>query len=231
MNLKQISALGTAIHSELYATFSNLTILVKYLKDMNRLLKKLNLSTVWLSPSGLIIEQNYSAVNSRELTTSILGKRKSISIKELDKDKMDLRKQNNAIVPNLVHSFDASNISLLVKNLTDDFNPMHKINLLTIHDCFATNANDVDFMILQVKLAFLELYSDESFITSYHNFILDYIKKTGNIIINKTSSDPDNSGKEYVVTDQGTFKIPNQPPFSIDENLKFRVLSSQYFIN
>jgi len=48
----------------------------------------------WLgpTPSGLIIEHNYSTV--RVLVTSILGKRTSISLKELNKHQIDLRKQN-----------------------------------------------------------------------------------------------------------------------------------------
>lgn len=115
----------------------------------------------WLgpTPSGLIIEHNYSTV--RVLVTSILGKRTSISLKELNKLQIDLRKKNIAIVPNVVHSFDASNIALLVKGITEEFND-RKFNLLTaprsaIHDCFATNANDVYFMVYHVKTAFLSL--------------------------------------------------------------------------
>jgi DNA-directed RNA polymerase len=46
LTLKQISVLGSSIHSVLYDTFPNLTKIVKYLKDMNSLLKKLKLPTV-----------------------------------------------------------------------------------------------------------------------------------------------------------------------------------------
>jgi DNA-directed RNA polymerase len=144
------------------------------------------------------------------------------------KNKIDLRKQNQGIVPNIVHSFDASNIALLVKGITADFNMNHKMNLLTIHDCFATNANDVDSMVLQVKLAFLSLYSDKSFITTYHNFILDYIHKTGYLITNKQSEGQKIS---YVVTDKVTLRIPNIPQFKMNPNLRWNILGSQYFIN
>jgi DNA-directed RNA polymerase len=227
LNTKQISALGTAIHSVLYDTFPNLTVLVKYLKDMNRMLKKLKLATIWLSPSGLLIEQRYSPLSERELTTSILGKRKSITIKSPIKDETDLRKQNNAIVPNIVHSFDASNIALLVKGLTEEYK---NINLITIHDCFATNANEVELMVLQVKLAFLSLYSQQSFVESYHQFILDYIRKTGNIIVNNLS-DKNGTILSYVETPQERIKIPSVPNFSVDKDLRLNILGSQYFIN
>lgn len=229
LTLKQITVLAKAIHSVLYDVFPNLTILVKYLKDMNKMLKKLKLHTVWLTPAGLIIEQNYSPLVKREITTSILGRRKSISLKEKNRNLTDIRKQNSAIVPNIVHSFDASNIALLVKNISSNFCDK-KMNLLTIHDCFATNANDVEKMVLKVKLAFISLYSDKSFIESYHNFILDFIKKTGYPIIEKkyTTKEDINS---YVVTDNENIRIPKKPPFTINKDLRFKILGSQYFIN
>ena len=54
-----------------------------------------------------------------ELVTSILGKKKYITIRKPIKDKINLRKQNEGIVPNITHSFDASNIS---NNLSNNLN-------------------------------------------------------------------------------------------------------------
>jgi DNA-directed RNA polymerase len=173
-----------------------------------------------------LFNKNYVGIKKRELTTSILGKRKSITIKEMNKLEPDIRKQNHAIVPNIVHSFDASNISLLVKNLSNNFTE-NNFNLLTIHDCFATNANNVDKMTFNVKLAFIALYLDKSFIDSYHSFILDFIIKTGYLI------DKENSNNEtisYIVTTEGRIKIPNKPYFTINKDLKLSILGSQYFI-
>lgn len=65
LTVKQIYVLAKAIHSVLYDVFPNLTILVKYLKDMNKLLKKLKLPTIWLTPAGLIIEQNYAPIKKK----------------------------------------------------------------------------------------------------------------------------------------------------------------------
>lgn len=95
----------------------------------------------------------------------------------MNRNLTDIRKQNNSIVPNVVHSFDASNIALLVENLSSNF-INKKMDLITIHDCFATNANDVDEMVLKVKLSFIALYSDRSFIKDYHNFILVLDRKS-----------------------------------------------------
>nr|QWO71405.1 RNA polymerase [Termitomyces sp. K1Ag] len=227
LNFKQLHALAKAIHSVLYEVFPNLTILVKYLKDMNKLLKGLKLPAIWLTPAGLIIEQNYRPFISRELTTSILGKRRSITLREFDYTGIDLRRQNNAIVPNVVHSFDASNIALLVENISSSFS-VNQINLLTIHDCFATNANDVDDMILKVKLAFISLYSDKLFIDGYHNFILDFICKSGFHLIEKEYK---GEKIKQVQTDTANFPIPKKPLFTSNKDLRFNLLGAQYFIN
>lgn len=228
LTYSQLFALGKAIHSVLYEAFPDLTLLVKYLKEMNNALKKLKLATIWLSPGGLIIEQKYSHTIKRELITSIVGERHSITIKELNKDIIDLRKQNDAIVPNVVHSFDASNIALLIKNLSSNFTD-NKMNLLTIHDCFATNANDVDIMVLNVKLAFIALYSNKSFIDDYHNFILDYIKKSGYCIIEKYYKSKDIT-TFYIPTIEKKVRLPIKPSFVINKNLRSSILASQYFI-
>jgi DNA-directed RNA polymerase len=117
----------------------------------------------------------------KHLTSSILGKRKTITRRVPIKDKISLRKQNEGIVPNVVHSFDASNISLLIKELLKN---KHNINILTIHDCFACSGNDVELMVFNVKLAFSILYSNKCFVNDYHNFIVDYIIKSGYTVVN-----------------------------------------------
>lgn len=226
----QILKLGGAIHSVLFDRFPNLTILVKFLKDLNKLLRSIKLPTIWLTPAGIIIEQNYPTSFKKEISTSILGKRNSIIIEEMNKEEIDIRKQNNAIVPNIVHSFDASNIALLIKIISSEFNN-NKMNLLTIHDCFATNANDVDKMRSGVKLAFLALYSEKSFIDSYYDFIIDFIKKSGFKILEKTI-DKGITAKWVVTSDEDIIiKIPEKPSFTNNDNLNYQILNSQYFIN
>jgi len=80
--------------------------------------------------------KNYAPLKKRNLETFILGKQKTVTITEMDRNLTDLRKQNNSIVPNIVHSFDASIISLLLENISSNFT-LNKMNLITIKDCLA----------------------------------------------------------------------------------------------
>ena len=54
-------------------------------------------------------------------------------------DKLDSRKQTNALCPNLIHSLDASHLALTIARAK----AAGLNDLLTIHDCFATHAGNL----------------------------------------------------------------------------------------
>jgi DNA-dependent RNA polymerase len=54
-------------------------------------------------------------------------------------------------MPNLIHSLDASNIHLLTLKLTGQ-------PLYTVHDCFATTANNMSQLNKLIKEAFIQIY-------------------------------------------------------------------------
>jgi DNA-directed RNA polymerase, mitochondrial len=219
LTFKEIFKLAEIIHNVLYNSFPNLTVVVKYLKDINRFLKLLGLSTVWLTPSGMLIEQHYSKIIKEELVTNILGKRKSITINKIDKNTINLQKQNSGIVPNLVHSLDASNIALLIKKWDTN---LKDIDILTIHDCFGCQGNNVQIMLLEIKLAFLSIYGNGKFISSYHKFILEYVSKSGFEILDNNTV---NIYKDKFIT------VPKEPIFPENKSFKESVLMSQYLFN
>ncbi|KAI9493363.1 hypothetical protein BDB00DRAFT_763857, partial [Zychaea mexicana] len=92
------------------------------------------------TPSGLLISQKYVKFTSVTLSTKVLGKTKKILVKSPIKEKINKIKQVNAFIPNFVHSMDGSHVALLIKEI---LSKEKNINILTVHDCFATNANDV----------------------------------------------------------------------------------------
>jgi DNA-directed RNA polymerase len=113
---------------------------------------------------------------------------------------------------------DASNVALLIKNI---LNMTKNINILTIHDCFATNANNIEMIFLNVKLAFLFIYSNDNFITTYHNFIINYIKNSGYVI--------DNNSEYIIISTKKRIQIPQKPFFEKNTYFKENILGSQYF--
>lgn len=103
-------------------------------------------------------------------------------------------------MPNLVHSLDASNIHLLCENLTNQ-------PLYTIHDCFATTANNMEFIENNVKNAFIKIYfSNGNYLEKMHNHIIDQIKSYASpeVITNF-------EGKEYIIIDKEEILLPIIP--------------------
>lgn len=218
--LKDINNISQVLYNVLFNTFPSLVNVVEYLKNMNKLLKELgsDLGIIWKTPGGLIVEQKYVQFDVDTVTTSILGRKKSISLKK-PKDSLDLRKQNHGIIPNLIHSLDASNISILVNKLIEDNN---HINILTIHDCFATNANYIEDLMYRIKLAFLSIYGNKEYLINFHEYILEFMNNKGFILT---------KDKQYVINSKGkNLKIPDLPK-SGKLKLKENLMLSPYFVH
>lgn len=233
LNLSSINVLGKIIYSELFESYPNLQKLVKYLKDMNKVLKELNLSVIWIAPEGVILEQKYVRTKKTEIKTTIYKKRKSMTKHVFDLDnkgnhRINFLKQDLGIVPNFVHSLDAANVRYLIKQL---LSYDKQINIFTIHDCFASHANKIGFIKLEVKLAFLNIYSNKDFLNkSYHNFMIEYIKKSGFILSDDNKKILSFLKKGKTNTD---LILPEVPNFDNENlfNLKDLLLKSQYFTN
>lgn len=68
-------------------------------------------------------------------------------------------------MPNLIHSLDASTIAMLYDNLHN------KKCIYTVHDCFATTANNVPHLIDMLKLTYLDLYSNNDYLKQFDMFV------------------------------------------------------------
>lgn len=59
--------------------------------------------------------------------------------------KLDPSKQMTAVMPNLIHSWDASSISLLWNIYKENFNV--RPSMYTVHDCYAVSADKIALLI------------------------------------------------------------------------------------
>jgi DNA-directed RNA polymerase len=133
-------------------------------------------------------------------------------------DKLDKGKQVQSIIPNIIHSLDASHLMNIIKNATiDNFNPV-----ITIHDCFGTLPNKMGSLEYKVKKEFILLYSDNQFLHDYHNRFLQNLKDNQFEIqiVDK---------KHFVLLEDQLLEIPSLPQLGkLDlENIK----NSKYMIS
>lgn len=76
-------------------------------------------------------------------------------------------------MPNL-HYLDATSIALLHMNLSKE----NITNLYTIHDCFATTADNVKILIDMLKGVYISIYSQDGYIASMVKHIKQTIENT-----------------------------------------------------
>lgn len=195
---KELMALAKVVHGTFYITHPQLKGLVNYFEQMVELLTKLNLPLAWLTPSGLHINQKYVVFYSRKINHYLYKGAKAVTIRIPTTD-INVRKQKQGIMPNLIHSLDGAVIAIMVSKI----DPYDKINLFTIHDCFATTANHVSIMNELVREAFLEIYSDNDYLNKLHNFLVLYISNNYPVI--------DQDSKKVVLLDSNKLEIPTPP--------------------
>lgn len=100
---------------------------------------------------------------------------------------MNKIKQNQACIPNIIHSLDATHlIKIILQAIEDSFSP-----IITVHDCFGTHPNKMAELEFRVKKEFVLLYTQENFLETFHNRIIQSIIDNSQTILEK-------DGKQYV---------------------------------
>ena len=163
---------------------------------------KLNFHITWFTPSGLKITQHYLVSKTNKISIKIGNKSKTVIIKE-SLDKLNTRKQAQAIIPNIIHSLDSSHLIKIVLSAIDNkFKP-----ILTVHDCFGTHPNKIKELSEIVTKEFIELYSNDQFLQKFHKKIIESIKDNYYNVIkinNNYYVEFDNNKNNLVVIDTDT---------------------------
>jgi len=224
ISYKELYYLASLIHETLYEEHPKLKAVVKYFSDMASLLTKLNLPIIWNTPAGLTIKQNYVKFKKHVVKSSLYYKSSSYTI-SLPTTQISLKNQKSSFMPNLIHSMDASNIYLLADKI---LKANLKINIFTVHDCFATTAETMPLLNRLVRSSFIELYSDNEYLNRmdkfYRNYIIEngYIIEENNIIIE--NKDILSKGETIEI------EIP-QPPISENLHLDEMIDKAIYLIH
>ena len=123
--------------------------------------------------------QQYQIESTRPIKLSVGDKGEKMTLNvnqvkafdEIDYDDIDWAKQNRAFAPNIIHMMDATHKSLVVEALKKsgikDFS--------MIHDSFGAHFGNMDLLLKETKIAFLELYKDKNFL----KILVDDFKSKG----------------------------------------------------
>jgi len=147
--------------------------LKKYFDDIINILDGLDLPFFWQTPAGMSVSMSGVEMISKRVKQNLMKKSKPISIL-IPTEQIDYKKIKLGLMPNFIHSLDASNIHLLTNNISKL--KLDNINLYTIHDCFASDYNNIAIIELLVKHSFIELYFKKDYLEEIHN---SFIKQIG----------------------------------------------------
>jgi DNA-directed RNA polymerase len=126
-----------------------------WLEFMEQILNN-NKNTIHL---GLEIIQKYLLSTKHKVSINFGRKKNKTAILREWTGKIDKRKQVNAIIPNIIHSLDASHlINLLNTAISEDLN-----TILPIHGCFGAHLNQMKKLAFLVKVEFVKLYTNNNF--------------------------------------------------------------------
>jgi DNA-directed RNA polymerase len=125
-------------------------------------------------------------------------------------------------MPNLIHSLDSCSLALVIDKLfKDDIKQFY-----SIHDCFAVTCNNVNTLTYILKNVYADIYSNESYIKSFHNSFLSNITNT----YGKDSYNPINN--TIIITKNDEPLIINIPDVNkIHNNNIIKLRESSYLIN
>lgn len=224
LHSSDFNSIGKALREVLEYKFPKLKHLLDYLEDIAKICSKLQIPIIWTLPSGLVVKQGYLKEDEIRIKPFFFHKDR-ISLKTIDKNKLNSTKQIRAFMPNLVHSLDGASLALLLDSY---FNNCTK-SIYTVHDCFAVSANNVQNLLELLKLKYIKIYSDETYLIKLNNGIIDNIKnifgessfndKTREIIV------PDISEEKIIFPDINVV-LGKKPKLNFD-NLK----QSSYILN
>jgi len=89
----------------------------------------LELPITWSLPSGIIIKQSYLEHKSTSIKPFLYSKVK-LTLRVSIKGSYDKNKQIRALTPNLIHSLDATSLSLLHEKLASSFSSFKQPTIL-----------------------------------------------------------------------------------------------------
>ena len=111
---------------------------------------------------------------------------------------MDRSKQMTALMPNLIHSLDASSMSQLFHRFHERYPENH--NFYALHDCFATTCEKIGRLKHLLAAVYTDLYCKDHYLTKFDKDIFNLISNMSQLPIeDRTVTLP--NGDKFIIHD------------------------------
>ena len=140
-----------------------------WLRTVAKVTAKAQLPIQWVTPDGLLVQQDYHETSSTRVKTKMGDTIIKLSILT-EKDGLDSKQQQAGISPNLVHSMDACALRMYTLIARD--NGVTAFSL--VHDSYGTLAADTEMSMRCLRHAFVNMY-EEDILLQIRNTVLSYL--------------------------------------------------------
>lgn len=100
-----------------------------------------------------------------------------MNLKVSSKDKLDHNQQIRALMPNLIHSLDAYSMTELYYLFSSKF---CNSQFYSVHHCFGTTTDKVEGLKALLVYVYVDLYSEDNYLSKFDRGILSYIEDNTN---------------------------------------------------
>lgn len=159
---KALSYLSTIIWNVMAKVVIGPRKAMDWLKEISRIVSKTECPLVWGTPSGFLVQQAYPEVRSRRLKTKVGDQIIFVSLRE-EQERLDKRKQSQAVAPNFVHALDASALAFTIVKCRE--RNIH--HFAAVHDSYGTLAADMAVLSATLRECFVEMYQKHDVLAEF----------------------------------------------------------------
>lgn len=146
---------------------------MKWLQDTASLLATSQNVVQWVTPNGLLVQQNKYKKKIIKFQMRFNNVRHWVYMQDDSEVEIDSRGQVQAIAPNFIHSMDACHMQRVINVMSGATN-----NLFMIHDSFGCDVAHADLLFKTIRSELVHLYADRNWLEYFLNQVSYMIKDT-----------------------------------------------------
>lgn len=162
--------LAKLIHDAVTTTVVKAYEGMKWLQDIAQLISKSKDVVQWVTPNGLLVQQNKYKKKITKFQMRFTNVRHWIYMQE-DETEIDSKGQVQAIAPNFIHSMDACHMQRVIAAMSKTTN-----NLFMIHDSFGCDVAYADLLFKTIRYELVALYDNKNWLEYFLNQVSYMIK-------------------------------------------------------
>ncbi|MGH2619851.1 MAG: DNA-directed RNA polymerase [Anaerolineales bacterium] len=148
-------------------TVTSASEIMKWMQGNAEILAKNNCPVRWVAPSGLVVQQAYyTPLEKRIYTVMGVGQHRQTRYHEQGV-RLRVTKQISAVVPNIIHSFDAAHMMLTMAAVPT----AAKLSVSAVHDSFGCHAADMPMFLGLIQDQFAGIYQHDWFAALQADFL------------------------------------------------------------